>query len=119
MPASTPRLRFWTLAACLGLASAAFAQTSDPLKQAAAEKGAVVSDTGLIYLSMREGQGASPAATDTVKVHYRGTFTDGREFDSSYARGEPASKYPEALAALRRLAEGGEETRGAYRKGWR
>jgi FKBP-type peptidyl-prolyl cis-trans isomerase FkpA len=79
------------LAVCLSLGTPATAQTADPLKKAAAEKGAVVSDSGLIYLSMREGQGASPAATDTVKVHYRGTFTDGREFDSSYSRGEPAS----------------------------
>ena len=79
------------LAASLTLSTGAAAQTADPLKKAAAEKGAVVSDSGLIYLSLREGQGASPAATDTVKVHYRGTFTDGREFDSSYSRGEPAS----------------------------
>ena len=79
------------LTASLAFGLGASAQTADPLKQAAAEEGAVVSDSGLIYLSLREGQGASPAATDTVKVHYRGTFTDGREFDSSYSRGEPAS----------------------------
>jgi len=79
------------LAVCLSLGTSATAQTADPLTKAAAEKGAVVSDSGLIFLSQREGKGPSPAATDTVKVHYRGTFTDGREFDSSYSRGEPAS----------------------------
>ena len=36
------------------------------------------------------GTGASPAATDTVKVHYKGTLPDGKEFDSSYKRGQPA-----------------------------
>ena len=46
--------------------------------------------SGLVYQSLREGSGASPAASDRVKVHYRGTLMDGREFDSSYARREPA-----------------------------
>ena len=51
--------------------------------------GPVTTASGLIYQSLQEGSGASPAATDTVKVHYRGTLPDGREFDSSYKRGEP------------------------------
>ena len=50
----------------------------------------VTTASGLTYQSLKEGSGASPVATDTVRVHYRGTFTDGREFDSSYKRGEPA-----------------------------
>jgi FKBP-type peptidyl-prolyl cis-trans isomerase FkpA len=67
------------------------AQTADPaLAKAAAEKGAVVTPSGLVYLSLKDGSGASPTATDTVKVHYRGTFPSGKEFDSSYARNQPA-----------------------------
>lgn len=61
------------------------------LSKAAAEAGALRTDSGLVYRSLKEGQGASPAATDTVKVHYRGTFPDGKEFDSSYGRGQPTS----------------------------
>ena len=51
---------------------------------------ALGADTGLVYKSLKDGSGASPAATDTVRVHYRGTFSDGKEFDSSIARGQPA-----------------------------
>ena len=50
----------------------------------------VVTASGLTYTEKKAGNGASPAATDTVRVHYRGTFPDGREFDSSIARGKPA-----------------------------
>jgi len=49
----------------------------------------VTTGSGLVYQSLKDGSGASPAATDVVRVHYRGTFPDGREFDSSYKRGEP------------------------------
>ena len=47
--------------------------------------------SGVIFESVQAGSGASPKATDTVRVHYRGTLTDGKEFDSSYKRGQPAS----------------------------
>jgi FKBP-type peptidyl-prolyl cis-trans isomerase FkpA len=43
----------------------------------------------MIYKEMVAGTGASPKATDTVKVHYRGALVDGTEFDSSYKRNEP------------------------------
>lgn len=61
----------------------------DFLDKAAKEKGALKSDSGLIFLSLHEGTGATPKSADTVKVNYRGTLIDGREFDSSYKRGKP------------------------------
>jgi FKBP-type peptidyl-prolyl cis-trans isomerase FkpA len=51
----------------------------------------VTTASGIVFESVRNGSGPSPKATDTVQVHYRGTFPDGREFDSSYKRGEPTS----------------------------
>lgn len=45
---------------------------------------------GLQVRHLKAGTGDSPQASDKVRVHYRGTFPDGREFDSSYARGKPA-----------------------------
>jgi FKBP-type peptidyl-prolyl cis-trans isomerase FkpA len=60
------------------------------LDKAAAEPGAQRTASGLVYRVITAGTGASPKATDTVKVHYRGTLTNGKEFDSSYARNEPA-----------------------------
>jgi FKBP-type peptidyl-prolyl cis-trans isomerase FkpA len=59
------------------------------LEKAASVKGAVKSDSGVVYLSLKEGSGAVPKAKDMVKVHYRGTLMDGREFDSSYKRNKP------------------------------
>ena len=50
----------------------------------------VTTKSGLVYESLKDGTGASPKASDTVRVHYRGTFPDsGKEFDSSIARGQP------------------------------
>jgi FKBP-type peptidyl-prolyl cis-trans isomerase FkpA len=60
------------------------------LEKAALEPGAVKTSSGLIYRELTPGSGASPKATDTVRVHYRGTFINGTEFDSSYRRNEPA-----------------------------
>jgi FKBP-type peptidyl-prolyl cis-trans isomerase FkpA len=58
--------------------------------QAAAEKGAIKTDSGMVYRSLKDGSGASPKETDVVSVHYRGTLPDGKEFDSSIKRGQPA-----------------------------
>jgi len=60
------------------------------LDKAAAEPGAIKTASGLVYRVITAGSGASPKATDTVKVNYRGTLISGKEFDSSYARKEPA-----------------------------
>ena len=91
---SSPSMRRATAAAiatavAMVFAPAAFAQ-SDAAAAAAKEAGASVSASGLVYRSIKDGTGASPAATDVVKVHYRGTLPDGKEFDSSIARGAPA-----------------------------
>jgi FKBP-type peptidyl-prolyl cis-trans isomerase FkpA/FKBP-type peptidyl-prolyl cis-trans isomerase FklB len=59
--------------------------------KAAAESGAKKTESGAIITTIKEGKGASPKATDTVKVHYHGTLIDGTVFDSSVKRGEPAT----------------------------
>jgi len=75
------------------LALAALAAFALPGAQAqpADAPGSVKTPSGLVYRSLKDGAGPSPTAADTVRVHYRGTFLDGREFDSSYARGQPAT----------------------------
>ncbi len=61
------------------------------LKTNAALEGVTVTESGLQYSVMIAGDGAKPAASDRVTVHYRGSLIDGTEFDSSYSRGEPAT----------------------------
>ena len=61
------------------------------LEQAAKEEGAVKTESGLIFKSTQEGTGAAPQASDVVRVHYKGTLIDGKEFDSSFKRNEPAT----------------------------
>ena len=46
--------------------------------------------SGVVYIPVKKGKGKSPAETDIVKVHYHGTFADGKVFDSSVQRGQPA-----------------------------
>jgi len=87
-------LRYTAVAASLLLASVTSSWAADAVAAAAAkEAGAVVTASGLVYRSLKDGTGASPAASDKVKVHYRGTFPDGKEFDSSYKRNE-AIEFP-------------------------
>lgn len=61
------------------------------LAENAQNAGVVTTASGLQYFVFNEGTGVSPQATDTVTVHYKGTTIDGKEFDSSYSRGEPAT----------------------------
>jgi FKBP-type peptidyl-prolyl cis-trans isomerase FkpA len=60
------------------------------IEKAMKEPGARMTAIGSVYKELTPGTGASPKATDTVKVNYRGAFMDGTEFDSSYKRGQPA-----------------------------
>ena len=55
------------------------------------KEGVITLPSGLQYKVIEEGTGESPKPNDTVVTHYRGTLIDGKEFDSSYRRGEPAS----------------------------
>jgi FKBP-type peptidyl-prolyl cis-trans isomerase FkpA len=71
-------------------APAAAGPVVDLLAEAAKAPGAEVLASGLVYRSLTEGSGRQPRATDTVRVHYRGTLANGVEFDSSHGRGQPA-----------------------------
>lgn len=59
--------------------------------KAAAEKGSAKTASGIVITVIKEGKGDKPKESDTVKVHYHGTLTDGTVFDSSVQRGEPAT----------------------------
>ena len=60
------------------------------LEDNAKKEGVKVTESGIQYVVLTEGEGAKPVATDTVTVHYKGTFLNGEEFDSSYSRNQPA-----------------------------
>jgi FKBP-type peptidyl-prolyl cis-trans isomerase FkpA len=71
--------------------------------------------SGVMIQHTTIGTGANPTAADTVKVHYRGTLADGKEFDSSYKRNEPAvfplSKVvPCWTQGMQRIKVGGKAT---------
>ena len=71
------------------LAIAAFAIFSSPAFSAAPPSETLPSGVKIVHTQI--GAGANPQASDTVKVHYRGTLADGKEFDSSYKRNAPAT----------------------------
>ncbi len=75
-------MRFLLVLAALALASCSSSSTEP--------QGAITTPSGLVYRELKAGTGASPKATDAVKVNYRGTLMDGTEFDSSYKRNQPA-----------------------------
>ncbi|MES2973873.1 MAG: FKBP-type peptidyl-prolyl cis-trans isomerase [Pseudomonadota bacterium] len=76
------------LAAATALCAGAIAQTATTTIAPAKTE---TLGSGVKIVHTAEGKGDSPKATDTVQVHYRGTLLDGKEFDSSYKRGQPAS----------------------------
>ena len=67
------------------------ARGAEYLESHAKKEGVQVTESGLQYIVITEGDGPKPLATDEVTVHYRGTLIDGTEFDSSYARNAPAT----------------------------
>ena len=69
---------------------AALAASQEYLQNNALRKEVTITESGLQYEVLEATDGPQPNATDTVKVHYRGTLTDGTEFDSSYSRNAPA-----------------------------
>lgn len=73
------------------LALPALAAANDTINAAAKEKGSVKTNSGMVYQSLKEGKGKSPNASSTVEVNYRGTLTNGKEFDSSYKRNQSIS----------------------------
>jgi FKBP-type peptidyl-prolyl cis-trans isomerase len=84
-----------TAAAILLLPTMAHAQAGREkgeafLAENAKKEGVKVLPSGLQYRVLKDGTGKQPVKTDSVVVHYKGTLIDGREFDSSYKRGEPA-----------------------------
>ncbi len=62
----------------------------DYLAENSKKEGVKITASGLQYEVLAEGAGSKPVASDTVRVNYEGTFTDGSVFDSSYSRGQPA-----------------------------
>jgi FKBP-type peptidyl-prolyl cis-trans isomerase FkpA len=72
-------------------ATTAIALAAFSIQASAAEPKEEKTASGIIITTIKEGTGASPKSSDTVKVHYRGTLVNGKEFDSSYGRGQPTS----------------------------
>ncbi len=95
------------------LSEAAKEEGAKYLKDNGARDGVKTTDSGLQYEVITEGKGGSPAATDTVTVHYEGTLLDGTVFDSSIQRGEPVSfqldkVIPGWTEGLQLMKEGGK-----------
>lgn len=81
------------------------------LAENAKQDGVNVTASGLQYMEIEAGEGATPSASDHVTVHYKGTLIDGTEFDSSYSRGQPATfpvggVIPGWVEALQMMKEG-------------
>ena len=90
-------------------AGAAFLETNKT------KPGIVVLPEGLQYEVLKQGSGAKPAITDSIKAHYRGALLDGKEFDSSFKRNQPFT------ASLRSLIKGWQEVLPLMKEGshWR
>lgn len=83
------------------------------LEENKAKEGVITLESGLQYKILAEGNGVTPAAEDTVEVHYKGTLIDGTEFDSSHTRGESATLVlnqfiPGWVEGVQKVSEGGK-----------
>jgi FKBP-type peptidyl-prolyl cis-trans isomerase len=83
------------------------------IAQAAAEEGAMQTESGLVFLLLKQGTGPKPTADNRVQVHYEGRLADGTVFDSSYKRGSPSAfeltdVIPGWTEGLQLLAGGGK-----------
>jgi FKBP-type peptidyl-prolyl cis-trans isomerase FklB len=67
------------------------AESKQFLEGNAKQEGVLITESGLQYQIIEPGTGKAPTATDKVTVNYQGTLVDGKEFDSSYKRGKPAT----------------------------
>ena len=76
--------RLTIVAIAMAMSAPTFVAADDTLDNAAKEKGAVKTASGMVYRSIKDGTGASPTASSVVVVDYRGTLPNGYEFDSSY-----------------------------------
>ena len=85
------------------------------LKANKEKEGVIELSSGIQYLILKEGTGAKPNITDTVKAHYKGALLDGKEFDSSFKRNQPFT------ASLRSLIKGWQEALPLMKEGshWR
>ncbi len=90
-PPEGKRLNDWVMAAASAIADKNHALARAFLDTNGKAPGVVTTASGLEYKIITPGKGASPKPTDDVSVQYRGTTLDGKEFDSSYKRKEPAS----------------------------
>lgn len=88
--AFTTKLQARQAAEAAELAAKSKAEGEAFLAENKGKPGVQVTESGLQYRVERAGNGATPAASDVVRVHYKGTLLNGETFDSSYDRGEPA-----------------------------
>lgn len=86
-----PKIQQWAQLRLAQAVESERAAGAEYLQKAAAEPGATKTTSGVIVRTLQAGTGATPKATDTVKVHYHGTLVDGTVFDSSVERGTPAT----------------------------
>ncbi len=84
-----PKVQEFAKAKVTAAGDARKAKEATATAEYAAKPGAVKTASGLVYIQVKAGTGASPAATDKVKVNYEGKLMDGTVFDSSYKRGQP------------------------------